>query len=130
MRTERFALRTVPAYRRAFAFAIAFTGFLAISYLGLKDLDLTTPGDARRALSSGAVSGFVAIVYAAASAGGEVARGGLALALLGGEDRRRAVVDRLAAYTVAGAMIGVAGALAATVLTYMLLALGDGPLPG
>ena len=59
----------------------------------------TTPiEDARSALSSGAVAGFVAVVYAAATAGGEVARGGFALALLGGADRRRATRDRLAAH--------------------------------
>src|SRR4051812_39819668 len=98
MRTELFALRSVPAYRRAGALAIAFSGFLALSFLGVRDLAHTTAIDARSALSSGAVSGLVAVVYAAASAAGEVARGGLALALLGGADRRRATLDRLGAY--------------------------------
>ena len=60
----------------------------------MRDLDQTPVVDARSALSSGAVAGFVAVVYAAATAGGEVARGGLALALLGGADRRRATADR------------------------------------
>src|SRR6478609_5640300 len=130
MRTEFSALRSVPAYMRAIAFSIAFSGFLAISYLGVKDLASTTTGDARRALSSGAVAGFVAIVYAAASAGGELSRGGLALALIGREDRRKATLDRLAAYGAVGAVVGLAGALAAAVLTYVLLGVGDGPLPG
>src|SRR3954447_6805644 len=130
MRTELAALRSVPAFIRALALAIAFSGFLAISYLGVKDLELTTPEDARNALSSGAVSGFVAVVYAAASCAGEVARGGLALALLDGADRRRAVGDRLLAYATAGAFVGVAGGLMAAVLTYVLLGVGGGPLPG
>ena len=129
MRTEFGSLRSVPAYMRAIAFSIAFSGFLAISYLGVKDLESTTSGDARRALSSGAVAG-VAVVYAAASAGGEVSRGGLALALIGRDDRRRAILDRLAAYGAAGAVLGLAGALTAAVLTYVLLGLGNGPLPG
>ena len=130
MWTELRALRTVPAYRRAIALSIAFSGFLAISYLGLKDLATTTDEDARSALSSGAVAGFVAVVYAAASAGGEIARGGLALALLCGEERRRAVLDRLLAYTFAGAMVGLAGGLAAGALSYILLGFGGAHLPG
>jgi hypothetical protein len=44
------------------------------------------------------VTGFVAVVYAAATAGGEIARGGLALALLAGGDQKSAVLDRLAAH--------------------------------
>src|SRR5262245_42283598 len=122
MPVELFALRTVPAYRRAIALAIAFTGFLAISFLGVRDLGQTAAVDARNGLASGAVSGFVAVVYAAASAGGEVARGGLALALLGGGDRRRAVLDRLGAYAAVGAIIGVTGALTAAAITYGLMA--------
>ena len=76
MSTELFALRTVAAYRRAIALAIAFSGFLAISFLGVRDLATTALVDAESALSAGAVTGFVAVVYAAAAAGGEVARGG------------------------------------------------------
>ena len=53
----------------------------------------------------GAVVGFVAVVYAAATTGGEVARGGLALALLGDPDRRRAIRARLAAHALAGAVV-------------------------
>ncbi len=131
MRTELLALRTVAAYRRALALAIAFSGFLAISFLGVRDLASTAAVDARSALSSGAVTGFVVIVYAAASAGGEIARGGLALALLGGDhDRRRAVRDRLAAHAAAGATLGLAGAATAAVLAFGLLSAGGGPLPG
>src|SRR3954454_21882723 len=129
MRTELAALRSVPAFIRALALAIAFSGFLAISYLGVKDLQLTTPEDARNALSSGAVSGFVAVVYAAASAAGEVTRGGLALALLAGADRRQATRDRLFAYAAVGAFVGLAAALTAAVLTYVLLGIGNGPTP-
>src|SRR3954451_1019529 len=129
MRTELRALRSVPAFMRALALAIAFSGFLAISYLGVKDLDQTTPGDARNALSSGAVAGFVAVVYAAASAAGEVSRGGLAPALLGGTDRTKAARDRLLAYAAVGAFVGLAGALTAAVLTYVLLFIGNGPTP-
>ena len=87
--TEFHALRTVAAYRRAIALAIAGAAFLTISFLGVKDLDTTAPVDADSALSMGAVIGFVAVVYAAATTGGEVARGGLALALLGDPDRAR-----------------------------------------
>jgi hypothetical protein len=130
VRIELAALRSVPAHRRAIALSIAFSGFLAISFLGVRDLESTTMTDARSALSSGAVSGFVAIVYAAAASGGEVARGGLALALLGGGDRRRAALDRLSAHAAAGAMLGVAGAVMAAGLTFTLLSLGGGPLPG
>jgi hypothetical protein len=129
MRTELFALRTVAAHRRALALAIAFSGFLAITYLGVRDLASTAPVDARSALSSGAVTGFVAVVYAAAAAGGELARGGLALALLGGVDRQRAIRDRLGAHAAAGATLGFAGAATAAVLTFGLLAAGGGPLP-
>ena len=130
MRVEFGALRTVPAFRRAVALALAFSGFLAISFLGVKELDQTPPVDARSALSSGAVAGFVAVVYAAATVGGEVARGGLALALLGGGDRRRAVLDRLAAHAAAGALFGLGAAAMAAALTYALLGFGGGPLPG
>jgi hypothetical protein len=130
VRIELAALRSVPAHRRAIALAIAFSAFLAISFIGVRDLESTTATDARSALSTGAVSGFVAIVYAAAAAGGEVARGGLALALLGGGDRRRATFDRLAAHAAAGAMLGFAGAATAAALTFLLLGLGGGPLPG
>ena len=35
-----------------------------------------------------------------------MARGGFALALLGGADRRRATADRLAAHAAAGALLG------------------------
>lgn len=129
MKVEFAALGTVAAFRRATALAIAFSGFLAISFLGVKNLADTPPVDARSALSSGAVAGLVAVVYAAAAAGGEVARGGLALALLGGADRRRAVRDRLGAHAAAGALFGVGGVLMAAVLTYALLGIGGGPLP-
>ena len=84
MRTELAALRSVPAFRRAIAVAIALAGMLVISFLGVKNLRANTIEDARSALSNGGVAGLVALVYAAASAGGEVGRGGLALALLGG----------------------------------------------
>ena len=130
MRTELAALRCVPAFRRAVALAIAFSGFLAISFLGVRDLEHTAVEDARSALSSGAVAGFVAVVYAAATAGGEVARGGFALALLGGADRRRATADRLGAHAVAGALLGVGAAVMAAVLTFALMGFGGGPLPG
>ena len=139
MSVELAALRTVPGFRRALALALAFSGFLAISYLGLKDLGTTTLTDARSALSSGAISGLVAIVYAAASAGGEVARGGLGLALIArahkeGQSlfkfRRAAVGDRLGAYAAAGALIGVGGTLMAAALTYVLLGFGGADLPG
>ena len=130
MRTELFALRTVAAHRRALALAIAFSGFLTISFLGVRDLASTVPVDAESALSSGAVTGFVAVVYAAATAGGEIARGGVALALLAGGDRTQAIRDRLAAHAVAGAWLGAAGALTAAVLTFGLLSAGGGPLPG
>jgi ABC-2 type transport system permease protein len=130
VRTEFAALRTVPGFRRALALALAFSGFLAISYLGLKELDTTTLTDARSALSSGAIAGLVTIVYAAATAGGEVARGGLATALIMRRDRRLAVRDRLAAYAAAGACLGLAGALMAAALTYLLLGFGGAELPG
>jgi hypothetical protein len=130
VKTEFWALRTVAAYRRALALAIAFSGFLAISYLGVRDLATTAPVDAESALSSGAVTGFVAIVYAAATAGGEIARGGLALAHLGSPDRQRAIRDRLGAHAVAGATFGAVGAITAAVLTFGLLSAGGGPIPG
>jgi hypothetical protein len=129
VRTELASLRSVAGFRRALALAIAFAGFLAISFLGVKDLDQTPVVDARSALSSGAVAGFVAVVYAAATAGAEVARGGLALALLGGADRRRATLDRLAAHATAGAILGLGAAAMAAVLTFALLGAGGGPLP-
>jgi ABC-2 type transport system permease protein len=129
MRVEFAALRSVAAFRRALALAIAFSGFLAISFLGVKDLDQTPIVDARSALSSGAVAGFAAVVYSAATAGGEVARGGLALALLGGADRRRATLHRLTAHAAAGAIFGLGGAVMAAALTYALLGIGGGPLP-
>jgi hypothetical protein len=130
VRTELWALRTVAAHRRAIALAIAFSGFLAISFLGVRDLATTAPVDAESALSSGAVTGFVAVVYAAATAGGEIARGGLALALLGGGDRRRAILDRLGAHAAAGATFGATGAITAAILTFGLLGAGGGPAPG
>jgi hypothetical protein len=131
MRTELAALRAVPAFRRALAAALALAGVLVINFLGLKDLDLSTAEDARSALSSGAVAGFVAIVYAAGSTGGEVARGGLALALLGGRaSRREAVRARLLAYAAAGALLGLAGAAMAAALTFLLLGTGGAHLPG
>ena len=127
---EFHALRTVAAYRRAIALAIAGAGFLTISFLGVKNLDATAPVDADSALSMGAVVGFVAVVYAAATTGGEVARGGLALALLGDPDRVAAVRARLLAHALAGAVFGVAGAVTAALLAYGLLGTGGGPLPG
>ncbi|MDA0170733.1 hypothetical protein OJ998_16650 [Solirubrobacter taibaiensis] len=129
MRIEFDALRTVPGFRRALALALAFSGFLAISYLGLKDLETTTLTDARSALSSGAISGLVVIVYAAATAGGEVARGGLGLALIARHDRTTAVRDRLLAYAVAGACLGLGGTVMAAILTYVLLGFGGAELP-
>lgn len=125
MNTELAALRTVPGFRRALALALAFSGFLAISYLGLKDLETTTLTDARSALS-----GLVAVVYAAATAGGEVARGGLSPALIARPDRGAAVRDRLAAYAVAGALLGLGGTAMAAALTYVLLGFGGAELPG
>jgi len=130
VRTELCALRSVAAHRRAIALAIAFSGFLAISFLGVRDLHLTAEVDGESALSSGAVTGFVAVVYAAAGAGGEIARGGLALALLADHDRTKAVRDRLGAHAAAGAILGAAGALTALILTFGLLGAGNGPLPG
>jgi ABC-type transport system involved in multi-copper enzyme maturation permease subunit len=96
----------------------------------VRDLASTAAVDAESALSAGAVTGFVAVIYAAAAAGGELARGGLALALLADTDRRRAVRDRLAAHAVAGATLGFAGAATAAILTFALLGAGGGPLPG
>jgi hypothetical protein len=130
VRVEFDALRTVPGFRRALALALAFSGFLAISYLGLKDLDTTTLTDARSALSSGAISGLVVIVYAAATAGGEVARGGLGLALIAQHDRTRAVRDRVVAYAAAGACLGLGAAIMAATITYVLLGFGGAELPG
>jgi hypothetical protein len=131
MRTELAALRSVPAFRRALAVAIALAGVLTINFLGLKDLALTTAEDARSALSAGAIAGFVAVAYAAGSAGGELARGGLALALLGGQaSRREAVRARVLAYAAAGALLGVGGAAMACALTFLLLATGGAHLPG
>ena len=130
MITEFRALRTVAGYRRALALAIATAAFLVISFLGVRDLDQTTAADAASALSVGAVSGFVAVVYSAATAGGEIARGGLALALLADPDRGRALRNRLAAHALAGAAIGLTGAAAAAVLAFVLLAAGGAPLPG
>ena len=46
MSTEWLALRTVAAFRRALALAIAFSGFLAITFLGVRDLAETAPVDA------------------------------------------------------------------------------------
>lgn len=131
MRTELAALRSVPTFRRALAVSLALAGMLTINFLGLKGLATTTAEDARSALSSGAVAGFVAIAYAAGSAGAEVARGGLALALLSTrESRRDAVLARLGAYAGAGALLGMAGAAIALVLTFLLLGLGGAHLPG
>lgn len=130
MTTELAALRTVPGFRRSLALALAFSGALAISYLGLKDLHTTIVTDARSALSSGAIAGLVAIVYAAASAGGEVARGGLSLALIARPGRRAAVRDRIAAYAAAGALIGLGGTAMAAVVTYALLGFSGADLPG
>ena len=120
MRIEFCALRTVaalPARARA-----------GDRVRGLpRDLVPGRPGPRRRrrwstphsALSSGAVAGFVAVVYAAATAGGEVARGGLALALLGGADRSQAMRDRLAAHAAPGAALGAGRARStAAVLTF------------
>ena len=45
--TEFHALRTVAAYRRAIALAIAAAGFLTISFVGVKDLDTTAAGRRR-----------------------------------------------------------------------------------
>jgi ABC-2 type transport system permease protein len=130
MRTELAALRSVPSFRRAVAAAIAFAGMLAITFLGVKDLARSTPDDIRNALATGAVAGLVALAYAAGAAGGESARGGLALALLSARaPRRRAVRDRLVAHAGAGALLGVAGALTAIVAAFLLLALGGAHLP-
>jgi hypothetical protein len=78
----------------------------------------------------GAVVGFGAVVYSGATTGGEVARGGLALALLGDPDRVAAVRARVLAHALAGAVFGVAGAVTAALLSYGLLGAGGGPLPG
>jgi ABC-type transport system involved in multi-copper enzyme maturation permease subunit len=130
MRTELAALRSVPSFRRAVAAAIALAGVLAITFLGVKDLARSTPDDIRNALATGAVSGLVALAYAAGAAGGEVARGGLALALLSGRTaRRRAVLARLLAHATAGALLGVAGALTAIVAAFLLLGFGGAHLP-
>ncbi len=130
MRTEFDALRTVAGYRRAIALAIASAAFVTVSFVGVRDLDSTVPVDADSALSMGAVVGFVAVIYAAATTAGEVTRGGLALALLGDPDRTRAVKARLTAHALAGATFGLFGAVTAAALTYALLGAGGGPLPG
>ena len=130
MRTELAALRSVPSLRRALAAAIALAGVLAITYLGVKDLARSTPDDIRNALATGAVAGLIALAYAAGAAGGEVARGGLALALLSGRTpRRRAVLARLLAHGAAGALLGVAGAVTALVAAFLLLGFGGAQLP-
>ena len=76
MRTEFDALRTVAGYRRAIALAIASAAFVTVSFVGVRDLDSTAPVDADSALSMGAVVGFVAVIYAAATTAGELSRGG------------------------------------------------------
>jgi hypothetical protein len=129
MRTELGALRSVPSFRRALAAAIALSGVLTITVLGVKDLARSTSNDMRSALASGAVAGLVALAYAGGATGGEVARGGLATALLGGRSRRRAVRDRLLAHAAAGGLFGVAGAVTAGVLTFLLLGFGGAHLP-
>lgn len=130
MRTELAALRSVPSFRRAQAAAIALAGVLAITFLGVKDLARSTPDDIRNALATGAVAGLVALAYAAGAAGGEVARGGFALALLSGRTpRRRAALARLLAHAAAGALLGVAGAVTAIVATFLLLGFGGAHLP-
>jgi ABC-type transport system involved in multi-copper enzyme maturation permease subunit len=129
MRTELAALRSVPSFRRALAAAIALAGVLTITVLGVKDLARSTTNDMNAALASGAVAGLVALAYAGGVAGGEVARGGLALALMGRRSRRRGVRDRLLAHGAAGAAFGVAGAATAAVLTFILLGFGGGHLP-
>ena len=76
------------------------------------------------------MTGFVAVVYAAATAGGEIARGGLALACSAAATAGAPIRDRLGAHAVAGATLGAAGAITAAVLTFGLLSAGGGPLPG
>jgi ABC-type transport system involved in multi-copper enzyme maturation permease subunit len=129
MRTELAALRSVPSFRRALAAAIALAGVLTITVLGVKDLARSTTNDMNSALASGAVAGLVALAYAGGVAGGEVARGGLALALMGGRSRRRGVRDRLLAHGAAGAAFGVAAAVTAGVLTFLLLGFGGAHEP-
>lgn len=130
MRVELAALRSVPSFRRAIAAAIALAGVLTITVLGVKDLARSTPNDLRNALATGAVAGLVALAYSAGAAGGEVARGGFALALLSGRtSRRRATGDRLLAHAAAGALLGIAGALTAVVATFLLLGFGGAHLP-
>jgi hypothetical protein len=129
VRTEFDALRTVAGFRRAIALSIAGAAFVTISFVGVRDLENTAPVDAESALSMGAVVGFVAVIYAAATTAGEAARGGLALALLGDPDRNRAIKARLGAHALAGAIFGLCGAATAALLTYTLLGAGGGPLP-
>ena len=83
------------------------------------------PVDADSALSMGAVVGFVAVINAAATTAGEVTRGGLALALLGDPDRRRAVRARLTAHALAGATFGLFDGRLAALLE---VAIAPGPL--
>ena len=105
-------------------------GFLAISFLGVRDLDITAAVDAESALSSGAVAGFVAVVYAAATTGGEIAAAASRSRCSRDPDRTQAVRRPARRPRAAGAMLGAAGAVTAAIADVALLGAGGGPFPG
>ena len=132
MRTELLALRTVAAYRRALALAIAFSGFLAISFLGVRDLASTARGRrahprSPRARSPGSWPSSTprrARVGRSPAAGSRW-RCSAATTIAAARSATGSPPTRAA-----GATLGLAGAATAAVLTFGLLGAGGGPLPG
>lgn len=129
MSADLLALRTTPTAMRVLAGALAAALFLTVSYLGVRQLDLTSAADAGRGVQTALAGGFV-LFFGGLIAGTSPFRHGTMAGRVLVAPSRRAVVLGLAAATAAlGALGGLVVAAATTALTLVLVGAGGGELP-
>ena len=129
MKAELLALRTTRSTLRFVAGSWALALFLAVSYLGLRDLAQTLPEDAEGAVASASAAGLLLLLLGAASASGETRHGTLPGALVAAPDRVRLVLAKAAATALLSAAAGAAAALLAAIYVLIALALAGGDAP-
>jgi hypothetical protein len=129
VRAHVLALATTRTFGRLAAIALGAALFLAVSFLGVRNLAGTTAGDLQRALSQAGVAGIVAFLAGAAAAGSDRRHGVLPWLVVGSSARARLVGAQAIAVGAAWALAGLACALGVLAVVALILALDGASLP-
>jgi hypothetical protein len=129
VRAGAIALRTTPTAIRLLAVALAASLFLTISYLGVKDLHLTSAADAGRAVQTALAGGLVMFLAGIVAGTAGHRHGTLPALALVAPSRREVVLAQALATAGAAALAGLACAVAVTAAVLALTGLGGGAAP-